>query len=107
MKIVIWLAATALFGLWSLFAWAAHSLIGWAGDTGARNADWLTGHPEMVEWLSWGAENFGSLGEGLVLLIWGIGSVVIVAAAVAANALWLRWWGGRGWSPGRLQGRMG
>jgi hypothetical protein len=107
LKIVIWLAATALFGLWSLFAWAAHSLIGWAGQTGARHADWLTGHPETVEWLSWGAANFGSLGEGVVVVTWAIGSVVIVALAVLANALWLRWRSGRGRPPASWQRRPG
>ena len=107
MKIVIWLVATALLGLWSLLAWGAHSLVGWAGDTGARNADWLTGHPEAVEWLSWAVANAGDLGEGVVVVVWAIGSLVIVAAAIAANALWQRWWGGRGWAPGRLQGRTG
>jgi hypothetical protein len=106
MKAVIWLFATAIFGLWSVFAWAAHSLIGWAGQSGARHADWLTGHPETVEWLSWGAANFGSVGEGLVVVIWAIGSVVIVGAAILGNALWLRWRSGRGPLTGQWQGRL-
>ncbi|WP_293865759.1 hypothetical protein [uncultured Alsobacter sp.] len=106
MKVVIWLLAAAVFGLWSLFSWGAHSLIGWAGQTGARNADWLTGHPETVEWLSWGAATFGSLGEGVVVVTWAIGSLVIAAGAVAANALWLRWRNRRGGRPMQWQGRM-
>ncbi|MGL4496038.1 MAG: hypothetical protein ACRCUX_09495 [Beijerinckiaceae bacterium] len=71
--------------VWSLFAWGAYALVNWVGGVAARNADWATGHPETVEWLSWAAGLMTSAGLVGVVVIWAIGLVLFLIVAALAR----------------------
>ena len=76
---VLWFFALTVVGLWTLLAWGVYGLIGFFGDTAARNADVVTSHPAIVEWLSWGVSALRNVGLAAVLLVWGVVSAAILA----------------------------
>jgi len=78
-RLVFALAVVAAI-LWSLFAWGAYGVLGWAGDVAARNADWVTGNPEAVVWLSTLASWLTGLGLAGIVAVWllGLGLIFLV-----------------------------
>jgi hypothetical protein len=75
---MLWLGCVVAALLWSLLAWAAYGLVGWAGGLAASNADWVTAHPETVEWLSWSAAWLTAVGLAGVVAVWAIGAGLIL-----------------------------
>ena len=78
MKRLLWALAWTAVAIWSLFAWGAYGLLDFFGGIAARNADIVTGHPETVEWLSWGLMALRSLGLGAIVVVGGLVSLLIV-----------------------------
>ncbi|MBX9740907.1 MAG: hypothetical protein K2X62_12570 [Beijerinckiaceae bacterium] len=87
MRKLIWGGTWFLLALWSLLAWASHSLVEWAGQLAARNSDMVTGHPETVEWLSWAANAAGVAGGSIVIVIWAIGCALALGLAAILSRL--------------------
>lgn len=87
MRIGIWMLAFVAIAVWSLVAWAGHGLLDWTSDWAAANADKVSSVPEIVEWLSWSLRSLGNASEIIVLIVWAIGSILIIAAAGLANRL--------------------
>jgi hypothetical protein len=81
MRLAIWIIATVAIALWSLVAWAGHGMLDWTSDWAAANADQVSSVPEVVEWLSWGLHSLGNASEIVVLIVWALGSILIIAAA--------------------------
>ncbi|WP_291864174.1 hypothetical protein [Bradyrhizobium sp.] len=90
MKRWLWIVAAVLATLWSLLAWGTYALVGAVGGLLARNADWATGHPETVVWLSWLANLATGLGLTGVVLIWVVGLIAIAIVAPLLSWLWQR-----------------
>lgn len=78
MKKLIWLATFAGVAVWSLLAWAAHGLVGVAGNLASSNSDILPVPAEWIEFMSWLAILGANVGEWLVVAIWGLVSLGIV-----------------------------
>lgn len=87
MKTLIWCATAAVLLLWSLVAWMTHGLVGAAGNLMARHADIIPADPLFIEWASWLASTGTGLGEGLVMAIWAVVSLVVVALGFIASRL--------------------
>lgn len=79
MRRLLWVLAWIAVAIWSLFAWGAYGLLDFFGGVAARNADIVTGHPETVEWLSWGLMALKGLGLGAVVVVWALVSLLILA----------------------------
>lgn len=79
MRRLLWVFAWIAVALWSLFAWGAYGLLDFFGGVAARNADIVTGHPESVEWLSWGLMTLRGLGLGAIVFVWALVSLLILA----------------------------
>jgi hypothetical protein len=79
MRRLLWVLAWIGVALWSLFAWGAHGLLEVFGDLAIRNADIVSGHPETVEWFSWGLTMLRSLGLGAIVFVWAAVSLLILA----------------------------
>ena len=90
MKGVVWFISASLLVLWSLTAWGAHALLGYAGRTAAANADIIPGSPELIEWASWLAGAGSDFGSWLIIALWVLGALVIVALTAVVNRLLLR-----------------
>jgi len=86
-KRLLWILAWFAVALWSLFAWGAYGLLDFFGGVAARNADIVTGHPEMVEWLSWALMALRSLGLGAIVFVWGLVSLLILAVPAVLGLL--------------------
>jgi hypothetical protein len=78
MKTLVWIVAWLAVGIWSVIAWGAHVLIGFAGNTASSNADLIPVDPETVELVSWLAMLGTSLGEWIVIAIWAVVSLVLL-----------------------------
>ncbi len=87
MQLGIWMLAFVAIAVWSLIAWVGHGLLDWTSDLAADNADKVSSVPEVVEWLSWGLRSLGNASEIIVLIVWAVGSILIIAAAGLANRL--------------------
>lgn len=87
MKTIIWIITAIVTGLWSLLAWFAHGLVGVAGSLIAANADIVPVDPLLVEWASWLASAGTGIGEWLVVIVWAVGSLLLLAAGFAATRL--------------------
>ncbi|MFN4011602.1 MAG: hypothetical protein ACK4K8_16755 [Pannonibacter sp.] len=87
MQLGIWILALVAIAVWSLVAWAGHGLLDWTTDLAAENADKVSSVPEIVEWLSWSLRSLGNASEIIVLIVWAIGSIMIVGSAGLANRL--------------------
>lgn len=74
MRTAILVAAAAVLGLWSLFAWAVYGLLGFAGGLAAANADFLPIAPELIVWT---VELLGGMGGLAVWVLWGLGAAII------------------------------
>jgi hypothetical protein len=98
MKRWLWIGTSLLAVLWSLLAWGTYALIDAVGGLAARNADWATGHPETVVWLSWLANLATGLGLIGVVAVWAIGLI-----AIATIVPLLSWLGRRRYPAGRSQ----
>jgi hypothetical protein len=85
MQLGIWMLAFVAIAVWSLVAWVGHGLLDWTTDLAADNADKVSSVPEIVAWLSWGLRSLGNASEIIVLIVWAIGSILIIAAAGLAN----------------------
>jgi hypothetical protein len=79
--------ALAAAALWSVFAWAAYTLIGWIGGLAGANADRVTNHPETVEWLSLAGGWLTGGALAVVVVIWLVGLGLIVLAPQALRLL--------------------
>ena len=73
--------------LWSLLAWGTYALVGAVGRLVAENADWASGHPETVVWLSWLASLATSLGLAGVVTVWAAGIIAIMIIALLLSRL--------------------
>lgn len=87
MKRWLWIAGTALAVVWSLLAWGTYAVVGAIGRLIADNADWASGHPETVVWLSWLANLATSLGLAGVVTVWAVGIIAIVIVALLLSRL--------------------
>lgn len=87
MRVGIWIAAIAAVVIWSLLAWAGQGLLDWTSNWAAVNADQVSSVPEIVEWLSWALRSLGNASEIIVLIVWALGSILILAAAGLASRL--------------------
>jgi hypothetical protein len=85
MRLLIWSVATVAVALWSLVAWAGHGLLDWSSDWAAANADQVSSVPEIVEWLSWALRSIGNASEIIVVIVWALGSILIIGLAGIAN----------------------
>ena len=85
MRLLIWSVATVAVALWSLVAWAGQGLLDWSSDWAAANADQVSSVPEIVEWLSWALRSIGNASEIIVVIVWALGSVLIIGLAGIAN----------------------
>jgi hypothetical protein len=85
MRLLIWSIATVAVALWSLVAWAGHGLLDWSSDWAAANADQVSSVPEIVEWLSWALRSIGNASEIIVVIVWALGSILIIGLAGIAN----------------------
>lgn len=85
MQLGIWMLAFVAIAVWSLVAWIGHGLLDWTTDWAADNADKVSSVPQIVEWLSWGLRGLGNASEIIVLIVWAVGSILIIAAAGLAN----------------------
>lgn len=85
MRLAIWMLAFAAIAVWSLTAWVGHGLLDWTSDWAAANADKVSSVPEIVEWLSWGLRSLGNASEIIVLIVWALGSILIIGAAGLAS----------------------
>ena len=79
--------AVVLGVLWSLFAWGAYALVGWAGGMASANADIVTGHPETVVLLSQAAGLLTGLGLAGVVVVWLVGLALLLLVPAAARLL--------------------
>jgi hypothetical protein len=41
--------------------------------------------PEIVEWLSWALRSIGNASEIIVVIVWALGSILIIGLAGIAN----------------------
>jgi F0F1-type ATP synthase membrane subunit a len=85
MRFGIWTLAIVVIAVWSLVAFAGHGLLDWTSDWAAANADKVSSVPEIVEWLSWGLRSLGNASEIIVLIVWALGSILIIGAAGLAS----------------------
>jgi hypothetical protein len=81
MRISVWIAAIIALVVWSLLAWGGHALLDWSSDWAAANADKISPVPEVVEWVSWSFRSLGYASEIVVVIIWGVGSILIIGVA--------------------------
>ena len=84
MRHLILVAAAGVLAVWSLLAWGAYHLLGFATGLAASNSEFLPIGPELAVWI---AELLGGLGGIAVWIIWGFGAAVIAILAVIAHAL--------------------
>ncbi len=85
MRISIWIAAGGALAFWSLLAWAGHALLDWTSEWAAVNADRVSSVPEIVETVSWGFRSLGNASEIIVVIVWALGSILIIGVAGLAN----------------------
>ncbi|MGY6251386.1 hypothetical protein ACXIUS_28270 [Bosea thiooxidans] len=85
MRLAIWMLALVAIAVWSLVAWAGHGLLDLTSDWAAANADKISSVPEIVEWLSWALRSLGNASEIVVLIVWALGSILIIGAAGLAS----------------------
>ncbi len=85
MKLAIWIVAIAAIVVWSLVAWAGHGLLNWSSNWAAANADHVSSVPEIVEWLSWALRSVGNASEIIVVIVWALGSILIIGLAGIAS----------------------
>ena len=85
MKLAIWLVAIAGIVVWSFVAWAGHMSLNWSSNWAAANADQVSSVPEIVEWLSWALRSIGNASEIIVVIVWALGSILIIGLAGIAN----------------------
>ncbi|PZN95251.1 MAG: hypothetical protein DCF30_19205 [Hyphomicrobiales bacterium] len=81
MRSSVWVAAIAALVVWSLLGWGGHALLDWSSDWAAANADKISPVPEVVEWVSWSFRSLGYASEIVVLIVWAIGSILIIGLA--------------------------
>jgi hypothetical protein len=79
MRRLFWILAWAGVALWSLVSFGAYGLLDFLGGVVARNADAFGGEPETVEWLFWFLSGLKNLGLTAIVVIWGIGSLCLLA----------------------------
>ena len=84
MRHLILIAAAGVLAVWSLLAWGAYHLLGFATGLAASNSEFLPIEPELVVWI---AELLGGMGGIAVWIVWGFGAAVIAILAVIALAL--------------------
>jgi hypothetical protein len=87
MRISVWVAAIIALFVWSLLAWGGHALLDWSSDWAAANADKISPVPEVVEWVSWSFRSLGYASEIVVVIVWAIGSLLIVGLAGLVSRL--------------------
>jgi hypothetical protein len=85
MKLAIWLVAIAGIVVWSFVAWAGHGILNWSSNWAAANADQVSSVPEIVEWLSWALRGIGNASEIIIVIVWALGSILIIGLAGIAS----------------------
>lgn len=112
---LVWFSVLTLLGLWSLTAWVLHAAVIWtlSNASALSGAAPVVGHlalgdwlgpwvpPAVAQWVSHGLASLGPVAETLLQaapalaggvtvttgVLWGIGSVLIVALGVALHVL--------------------
>ena len=84
MRNLVLIVAAGVLAIWSLFAWGAYHLLGFATGLAASNTDYLPIAPELVVWT---AELLGGMGGIAVWIVWGLGAALIAILAVILLAL--------------------
>jgi hypothetical protein len=91
---IVWALALFAFATWSLLTWGTYALVTGGGDWLAANADLLALAPEWQYWLQWSLRLVEQFGVVLLWIVWGLGSIAILAAAWVTARL-AGAWGGR------------
>lgn len=87
MRFLLWIAAAAALALWSLLAWVGHALVpAAAGLIGAVPA-WLGLDPAAAAPLAGVLDALVPVVEAALLLVWGLGALIILAAPVVVGRL--------------------
>ena len=84
MKALILTIAAITLGVWSLFAWGAYGLVGFAEGLGAWSSEFLPIPPELALWLLGLLSGMGGIA---VWIVWGLGAAIIAILTLAAVAL--------------------
>ena len=74
MRTLVLIVAALVLAIWSLFAWAVYSLLGFAGGLAESNAEFLPIPPELITWT---VALLGGMGGLAVWIVWGLGAAVI------------------------------
>jgi hypothetical protein len=74
MRTLVLIVAALVLGIWSLFAWAVYSLLGFAGGLAESNAEILPIPPELIAWT---VALLGGMGGLAVWIVWGLGAAII------------------------------
>lgn len=84
MRALILTIAAITLGVWSLFAWGAYGLLGFAEGLGAWSSEFLPIPPELALWLLGLLSGMGGIA---VWIVWGLGAAIIAILTLAAVAL--------------------
>ncbi len=87
MKILIWVLTLLVLAPWTGAAWLAHALVDVSGNWMSGNADLLAGDPELVATLSWLGRVLAGVGETVIVIVWGLGTAIIVGIALLFSRL--------------------
>ncbi|MBK6597327.1 MAG: hypothetical protein IPG25_05135 [Proteobacteria bacterium] len=78
----LYVSAIVLALLWSLLWWGATWLVGMGDEAARAGSDLLAGHLRLPEWLVTSATSLQSIGESLLLVLWIVGRLISILAAV-------------------------
>jgi hypothetical protein len=87
MQRLIWTLALVAVALWSLFSWGTYALVTGGGDWLAANASLLGLQAEAQYWLQWSLRLVAQFGVVLLWIVWGTGTVAVLAGAWVAARL--------------------
>jgi hypothetical protein len=76
-RTLLWALLVGLALLWSLLAWAMHSLAGAGGAAVVTVSRWLQLEPSQTQWLADGFDLAGGAAQWLVVGVWLIGMALI------------------------------
>lgn len=81
MKKLVWSIAVVVILLWSLLSVGAYVLLWVFGDALLQSSVWVSAHPEVSRWMTWGLDLAQDFGLVIVAAVWALVTVGIVAAA--------------------------
>lgn len=81
MTSIVWIVAVAVIGSWSALTWGTWWLLSGATDVATASLDWFAFHPDLDGWIEWTAGILEQFGSVLLWIIWGAGTIALVALA--------------------------